>query len=528
MGLIQKYRERRGQTVLRHQGFDEHGNPTSCRVRAQTGSASFDLCKKFSDECIAVMVQSMHDIGEGRDRVWRTRSDQYAQAVRQFARAATHKDLLYWSHKATPWCPACGTTLAHIETGLIEVEKTQYFIDLQVDGRVYTVMTTRPDLAPFTTVLLHHPTDQRYLGLPKEVHFLGRSVPVMVDPTVDPQRGTGLMLVAPYGDYFDIERLERLGFGTPQAAVPLDQTAVKTLVDQGLVRAGRVRQAPCVAHTERSNCRTPVEFRTVPNLFMKIEPLRQELRHKFTRLEFTPVRPEQLRNWIDHMHDWCISRQYTYGRSLRQVGLQGPEGYVLDCWFQSAVSFLFLTKNFHRPAMRFQGRQIGRTWLIYTLIAACVLDVPLPFDRCVLTNLILGASGKKFSKADSSGLPPLPGGAALALWSAGTFLPQDQRFDPRDFKRAEFLVRKLPHVCRFFREVVPDGPDPMAQGLKCVAQYHMGMMKGDVHKLYDLVDYLVQHPAGCDARRLRTTGALPGSKHLFIEALEQIADLLHA
>lgn len=528
MGLIEKYYRRRGHDVVLHQGFDEHGNPTSCRVRAMTNSADFGLCKKFSDECIEAMVTSMGDIGQRRDFIWRTRSDQYAASVRQFAEAACRKDLLYWSRRATPWCPVCSTTLAHVETGLIQVERTEYFIDFWADGNKFTVMTTRPDLAPFTVVILHHPLDQRYSTLGPQVDFLGRRIGTMTDSTVDRQKGTGLMIVAPYGDYFDVERLARLGFGTPEAAVPLDASGVEALVLAGRIRTGQRRTTLCLAHTERSNCRAPLEFRTRPNLFLKVAPLKQSLKRMFTRLDFTPSRPADLFLWIQNMHDWCISRQYTYGRSMQQVGIPAPAQYVLDCWFESAVSFAYLTKKFQRPNLRFQGREIGRSWLVYTLIAACVLDVPSPFDRCLLTNLILGPTGKKFSKADLSAVPALPSNAALALWSAGTLLPQDHRFNPRDFLRAEFLVRKIPNLLRFFTEVVPDGPDPIAQGVKCVGEYHIGMLKGDVRRLYDLVDYLVQYPAGCDAKRLRTYGASPVSKNLFTETLKQVYDLLNA
>jgi hypothetical protein len=138
----------------------------------------------------------------------------------------------------------------------------------------------------------------------------------------------------------------------------------------------------------------------------------------------------------------------------------------------------------------------------------------------------LGPAGKKISKADLSALPPLPGAAALALWSAGTMLKEDHRFHIDQFRRAEFLVRKIPNLLRFFTEVVPDGPDPMAEGVKCVGEYHLGMMRGDVYKLYHLVQFIVQGPAGKDAARLRRTGALRSSKQLFIEVLAQISALL--
>src|SRR3984957_15715492 len=82
------------------------------------------------------------------------------------------------------------------------------------EGGEALIETTRPELIPACVALLAHPDDERQRGLVgKQVltPLFGTRVPVLTHPLVDPEKGTGLVMVCTFGDLTDVVWWRELG-----------------------------------------------------------------------------------------------------------------------------------------------------------------------------------------------------------------------------------------------------------------------------------------------------------------------------
>ena len=81
------------------------------------------------------------------------------------------------------------------------------------EGQPLLIATTRPELLPACVALYHHPSDPRYTApgphARARVPLFDYEVPVLTDESVDPEYGTGLMMVCTFGDSEDVLRWRR-------------------------------------------------------------------------------------------------------------------------------------------------------------------------------------------------------------------------------------------------------------------------------------------------------------------------------
>ena len=179
--------------------------------------------------------------------------------------------------------------------------------------------------------LYHHPADTRYAGLERAtVPLFGYEVPVLTDESVDPEYGTGLMMVCTFGDSEDVLKWRRdhldlrlvvepdgrLGeLAGEFAGLTLAQgrsAIVKALDEAGLlVSSDPVRQVVGV----HERCQTPVEFQIRPQWFIAVREHADRFRARAAELEWIPpFMRRRLEDWIDGLKwDWNITRQRRYG-----------------------------------------------------------------------------------------------------------------------------------------------------------------------------------------------------------------------
>ena len=336
--FIVRYRRMRGERVFYPIGFDDNGLPTERYVEQAYGVRAVDMPRaEFVALCLA---ETQRTAGRYED-LWRrlglsvdwslrySTIDARCQRTAQASFIALHEaGHLRRAQDPILWCPLDQTSLAQADTEDLERTSRLHTIDF---GAGLQIATTRPELLPACVALYHHPADPRYAGLTAaRVPLFGYEVPVLADEDVDPEYGTGLMMVCTFGDSEDVLRWRRdhlalrlvlgpdgrLGeLAGPFAGLTVTQgrsAVVKALEEAGLL-AGSVPVRQVVGVHER--CQTPVEFQIRPQWFIAVREHADRFRARAAELEWIPpFMRRRLEDWIDGLKwDWNITRQRRYG-----------------------------------------------------------------------------------------------------------------------------------------------------------------------------------------------------------------------
>jgi valyl-tRNA synthetase len=475
--FVVRYHRMRGERIYYPMGFDDNGLPTERFVEQKYGIRAGDVPRaEFVRLCIAETQATAARYEElwrrlGLSVDWdRTYStiDRRSQATAQqsFVRLLG-KGHVHRRREPILWCPECRTALAQADVH--DLDRRGHLHDIAftqaATGQPLVVATSRPELLPACVGLFHHPDDTRYAeldGTSARVPIGGHDVPIGADETVDPEFGTGLMMVCTFGDAEDVEKWRRHGLDdrvvlgpdgrmepdTPWGGRTVDEArrgALELLRAGGeLLRSVGTRQA--VAVHER--CLTPVEFQIRPQWFVAVLEHRDRLRQRAAELEWIPEHMKRrLDDWIDGLKwDWNITRQRHYGvpfpvwyrldsRGVRITGAvllpeqlpvdpatdvppgftgeqrDSPGGFtadpdVMDTWMTSSLSPQIndgWATGGSDPALapmslRVQAYEIIRTWLFYTLVQSELHFGRVPWRTVMISGWGLDEQGRKISK----------------------------------------------------------------------------------------------------------------------------------
>jgi valyl-tRNA synthetase len=366
--IVARYKRMKGFNVLVVPGTDHAGIATQVVVEkelAKEGKTRHDLGREkflervwqWKEQYGGIILQQMRKLGCSYD--WRrerfTMDEHYARAVLETFIRLWNEGLIYRGYRIVNWCPRCLTALSDLEVERNEEGEPGHlwFIryPLKRDGGRETrdefivVATTRPETMLGDTAVAVHPDDERYrhlIGATVILPLVGREIPIIADPAVDPEFGTGAVKVTPAHDPADFEIAERHHLpkvlvmddegrmvNVPERFAGLDRFAareevVKALQEQGLlerVEDYRVPLGRCY------RCDTVIEPLMSLQWFVRMKPL-AELALQVIRegkIRYLPERFARLTmEWLENIKDWCISRQIWWGHRI-------PIWYCLDC-----------------------------------------------------------------------------------------------------------------------------------------------------------------------------------------------------
>jgi valyl-tRNA synthetase len=360
--ILMRWRRMSGDRVLWVPGTDHAGIATQMLVerqlvaegksRQQLGRESFiERVWEWRRHYGGAILGQMKRLGASVDwqREYFTMDERLSVAVREAFVRLHEQGLIYRGAYIVNWCPRCQTAISDLEVvheeqkgHLWEIRYPVIAEDGKDSGEFLTVATTRPETMLGDTAVAIHPEDERYLhlhGKKLRLPLVDREIPIILDEWVSRDFGTGAVKVTPAHDPNDFALGERHllpsinimdaegrinAEGGTYAGLDRYVARKKVLADleeQGLL-AGIKDHVNNVGHCDR--CKTTVEPRLSTQWFIKIQPLAEKaiaaVKPDAEGKKAIRIVPEQYEKvyleWMENIHDWCISRQLWWGHRI--------------------------------------------------------------------------------------------------------------------------------------------------------------------------------------------------------------------
>ena len=524
--ILVRYKRMQGFNTLWIPGTDHAGIATQIKVeerlRVEENLTRYDLGREkflervweWKDKYEARITGQLKKLGASCDwtRQRFTFDEGCSRAVREVFVDLYEKGLIYRGNRIINWCPQCITALSDAEVEYSEQSGHFWHLKYPIKGEdgFVEVATTRPETMFGDTAVAVNPNDEKtrhLIGKTLILPMVGREIPVIADDYVEIGFGTGCVKITPAHDPNDFLVGQR--HGLPVIKVMNDDATINSYggkycgMDRFEARRALIADLDAagllvktVEHTHNVGtcyrCHTTVEPITSDQWFVKMEPLAKPALEvvKDGRVKFEPERFSKIYvNWMENVHDWCISRQLWWGHRIpafycRDCGEMtvaredikvcpkcggdkiDQENDVLDTWFSSAL-WPFSTMGwpektadlakYYPTSVLVTGYDIIFFWVARMIFSGLEQMGKEPFHTVFIHGLVRDAQGRKMSKSLGNGIDPLEiiekyGADALRFaLSTGNSPGNDMRFSDEKMEAARNFANKLWNASRFVR-----------------------------------------------------------------------------
>ncbi len=522
--ILIRFKRMQGYNALWIPGTDHAGIATQIKVeealRKEEGLTRYDLGrekflervwdwkKQYGDRIITQLKTLGSSCDWDRERF--TMDEGCSKAVREVFVNLYDKGLIYRGNRIINWCPKCTTALSDAEVEYTEQDGNFWHIKYPVEGeegRFITIATTRPETMLGDTAIAVNPEDERYMDIIGKnviIPLVNRAIPIVGDEHADKDFGTGAVKITPAHDPNDFEVGQRhnlpiIKVMNDDATINklggkyegLDRYEARKAIVADLEEGGYLVKIEPHAHNVGCcyRCGTTVEPLTSDQWFVKMAPLAEEAIRvvKEGEVKFVPDRfSKTYLNWMENVHDWCISRQLWWGHRIPAFycddcgemtvsktdidtcpkcgGKVKQENDVLDTWFSSALwPFSTLgwpdkTKEleyFYPTATLVTGYDIIFFWVARMIFSGMEHMKEIPFKHVFIHGLVRDSQGRKMSKSLGNGVDPLEvikeyGADALRFTLATGNAPgNDMRYYPERVEASRNFANKIWNAARF-------------------------------------------------------------------------------
>ncbi len=521
---IVRFKRMQGYCVLWLPGTDHASIATEVKVvdmlkkeghtKEELGREKFlERAWEWKEKYGSTIIGQLKKLGCSCDwsRLAFTMDDRCSKAVREVFVNLYDKGLIYRGNRIINWCPHCKTTLSDEE--VVHEDEAghlwhiRYFLEGS-DTEYLEVATTRPETMFGDSAVAVNPEDARYkkyVGKNVILPIVNRPIPVIADEHADMEFGTGCVKITPAHDPNDFE--VGLRHNLPEIKVMREDGTMnenagryegmdryecrKALVkdlDEGGYLASVEDHEHSVGHCYR--CNSVIEPTSSRQWFVKMEPLSGPAINAVMtkKITFIPERfSKNYYNWMEHVNDWCISRQLWWGHRIpvwycRDCGevicaKEDPtecpkcgsrnivqDEDVLDTWFSSAL-WPFSTLGFPEDTSDLEyfyptdvlvtGYDIIFFWVARMIFSGLEHMKQVPFRYVLIHGLVRDENGEKMSKSKGNGVNPLDvidryGADSLRLALILNVSPgNDMRYSDAKVEACRNFLNKVWNASRF-------------------------------------------------------------------------------
>jgi len=521
-----RYKRMTGHNVLFPQGWDCHGLPTEVAVEKAKGIRKSDvppdvfrkMCEEWIEQYIGIMKTAIIRLGASIDWTteYRTMEPEFMRKIQLSFLMLYDKDFIYKGTHPINWCPRCETAIADAEVEHNNKNGWLYTIPFETETGEVLIATTRPVYLPACVALGVNPDDERYkhlIGGKAKVPVAGHEVPIIANVEVDPEFGTGAMMICTYGDKADVVAVARYklpvinlldakghlteagGKYAGMYVAKAQKEIVKDLREAGLIREEKqLNQEVGLCW----RCSTAIEIVAAQQWFFRTISLTERVVKTAHEITWYPDWMRQrLLDWATGLDwDWVLSRQRVFATPVpvwyckdcgkirlakpeelpvdpRVVAINDtcecggnefvPDGDVMDTWFDSSMTCAIHAgwpdkEGWERqfPAtIHPSGQDIIRTWAYYLMVRGLAMFDSTPYESVLINGMVLGSDGRKMSKSLGNFVSTPEvfekyGADAPRQWAAaGGSTGTDIPFRWEDVEYGWRFQRKLWNACRF-------------------------------------------------------------------------------